>query len=267
MVKTRKNKKMVGGAGDYYTQSTAIMKDKRTNEQLDVLKVPEYADNQKLYLDTYGLLKMPKGLDFADEFGNMVDDAYNYLNSDKTKSDVEPHVEFIPSSQGAKYNKVFGKFREYLIKNKDVIANKLVAANTTFKLDYLKMEPDPTSHEFVFVPLVSSVTATTTVSKDDAIEALHAFFETITEDSVISLSPDEMNVITDPDNYENAIYVIGQVFGIIAPGFHGDLLTFDNDELNSLFDPKFFIDLYNTIKPDVSSDNIIKSEYIEGLIL
>lgn len=243
---------MVGGAGDYYTESTAIMKDKITNDQLGVLKVPEYADNQKLYLETYGLLKMPKGLGFADDFKNMVDDAYAYLNSNKTNTVVDPHVEFVPSPEGAKYNKVFGDFRKYLIENKDAIAVKLVAANATFTLEYLKMEPG-IPHEFVFVrPPDPSATVpafnAAPASVEDATAALNAFFTTITEDSAISLSPEEMKVIKDPDNYENAIFVIGQVFGIIAPDFNGDLLSFDNDAMNALFDPKFFIDLYKKIK-------------------
>ena len=263
MVKTRKNKKMVGGAGDYYTQSTAIIKDAKTKDEVGVIKIPEYAGNRDLYLKTYGLLKMPKGLDFADDFKNMVDNAYNSLNSDpKNKPTFEPHVEFIPSSHGAKYNKVFGNFREYLIKNKDAIATKLVAANGKFKREYLMEDPmTTTTHSFVFVP--SSAPASS-VLVDDAIEALNAFFTIIIEDSAISLSAEEMKVITDPDNYENAIFVIGQVFGIIAPDFNGDLLTIDNDAMNALFDTKIFIDLYNKIK---LKESIIDPKDLEGLIL
>lgn len=241
---------MVGGAGDYYTEST-ILSD--TNA---VIKIPEYNDNQKLYLKTYGLLKMPKGLDFADDMKDMVQNAYNSLNSDpKNKPTFEPHVEFVPSPKDAKYNNVFGDFRKYLIENKDAIAVKIFAANATFTLDYLKMEPGPTPHEFVFVlppDPSATVPASAPATVEDATAALNAFFIIITDDN--PLSPEEMTIIKDPDNYENAIFVIGQVFGIIAPDFNGDLLSFDNDAMNALFDPKFFIDLYKKIKsPPIST--------------
>lgn len=245
MVKTRKNKKMVGGAGDYYTESTIV-----SNTKFGI-QVPEYKGNLELYLKTYGLLKLPKGLDFAKDMKDIVDDAYTYLNPDpKNKPNYDPHVEFIPSPEGAKYNKVFGDFRKYLIENKDAIAVKLVAANATFTLEYLKMEPG-IPHEFVFV-LPPDPSATVPVAPpatvEDATAALNAFFTTIVDDNPLP-STEEMNIIKDPDNYENAIFVIGQVFGIIAPDFNGDLLSFDNDAMNALFDPKFFIDLYKKIKP------------------
>jgi hypothetical protein len=262
----------MNGGRDYHTQTTGIVKNAKTDEEVDMVKLLEYKDNEKLYLRTYGLLKMPKGLDFVDEFEKMVKNIYDSLNYDpmKNKYDIEPHVEFVPSPQGAKYNKVFGKFREFLIANKDDIATKLVAgvANATFTVEYLTMTDSSGQHEFVYVPPSATALVAPPVSEDVAIEALHTFFEIITEDDYTNppLSPEEMTVITDPDNYENAIFVIGQVFGIIAPDFDGDLLTFDNDKMNLLFDPQIFIDLFNKIKPDDSGD-IIKKEDIEGLIL
>lgn len=266
MAKTRKHKKIIGGSKDYYTQTTGIVKNANTGDEVGMIEIPEYADNEKLYLETYGLLKMPKDLDFAEKFENMVKTTYKFLNPE-LPVDIEPNVKFVPSPKGAKYNKIFGKFREFLTANKDDIAKQLATANTTFTVEYLTMTDSPGPHVFVFVP-PSATAPVSSVSEDDAIEALHTFFEIITEDDYTNppLSPEEMKVIVDPDNNENAIFVIGQVFGIIAPGFHGDLLKLDNDAMNAMFDPQIFIDLFNKIKPDDSGD-IIKKADIEGLIL
>lgn len=280
MAKTRKNKILIGG-GNYHTQTTVTVKNK--DGVIDTFKLPEYKDNQQLYLSTYGLLKMPKGLDFGDELGNMVNNAYNSLNFDPTKYRFEPHVEFVPSYSNARYNMIFGKFRKFLTNHKTQIAEKLVSNKiTTRTADYLTMtEVSPTDHTFALTNKEEKEEAKEE-EKEKSIEELNIFFDYIKDvimndenelhtdlgiiynatditidDSNINLWTDgEMRVIEKPENYENFIFIIGQVFGIIAPDFRGDLLTFDNDALNEMFAPQIFIDLYNKL-PKAADESII----------
>ena len=275
MVKTRKNKKMIGGK-DYYTQTTVNIKDEKTKDDVGMLKIPEYKDNEKLYKKTYGLYKMPpQNSNLGDEFESIVGNIYDSINYDPKKYEFETHVEFVPSPNAVKYNKIFGKFRNFLIQKKRQIANVLVVANDKFNIEHLMMDDKNGPHIY---DLEKQDTESTS-KEEEVVEVLHNYFELIKqiitkkhepdkfthnynkdavdvdETNIYGWSGGEMKVIEDSNNYENAIYIIGQVFGIIDPEFDGKLLNIggarDISVLNKAFNASIFINLFKKLKKPV----------------
>lgn len=219
-VKTIKQKSLPSGVR--VTRKNIFTNKKGNNYRLD-FKIPTKNDGDEYYKSLRVLPKPEKSV--WEQIQNYdFDSAVNKINAELNEpvQSVESSIyQFdVVDDDVVAFNEVFLKFRDVLIDERDNISNELAKTTsgdgTSLTKDQLTNDK-PTNY---FID-----NSATTENKKKYVALLEAYY-IITMDNITDVFPidkPEYGILTDEENRETALYIIGQVFNIINPGFNDNL--------------------------------------------
>lgn len=255
-------------------ETTVFIKKKGTRKRVGTIKIGKSKESTDTYYQQHGIVPHEKdksifdviidGLEGLPDRAKRMHGILNYKEKDAKGKELEYkndiYTQTFASSDEEEFNIVFGKFREFLNANKLEIVDQMIT-NGTIDADYMKEDmTDPSiaaKHEYI-------IDETHTDADEDLIQLLNDNFKFIVEiitDPTILILPGltynikdlnvsddkdswtegDMRILQNPDNRENAYYVIGQVFNIIDPTFNDNFVT---DDFNEKLDvEKGFVDM------------------------
>lgn len=224
-------------------ETTVVIKNKGTRKRVRIIKIGNSKESTDEYYKKHGIISREPDkdawTDFLNELPERAKNIHDVLNYKKKDYENDIYSQAIASTKEEDFNIVFGKFREFLDVHKNDPKIQHMNNLNNFEIDENKPNADEGLLRLLndyFDKIIEFITDPNS-TYNDALSTI--------SDDIDYWTGGELAILQNPVNKENALFVIGQVFGFIDPNFNDNFVSgelLEKDEIKTKINNKLNAD-------------------------